>query len=52
MLDCLDYSKLLYKCRKGVLRNNIDLPRLGVAEPLSDIVIISVYKSYRSSLLY
>ena len=33
MLDCLDYSKLLYKCRKGVLRNNIDPPRLGVAEP-------------------
>ena len=33
MLDCLDYSKLLYECRKGVLRNNVDPPRLGVAEP-------------------
>ena len=33
MLDCLDYSKLLHECRKGVLRNNVDPPRLGVAEP-------------------
>ena len=33
MLDCLSILRILLSARKGVLQNNIDLPRLGVTEP-------------------
>ena len=45
MLDCLSILRMLPSARKGVLRNNIDPPRLGVAEPhgyLDSLLISSI----------